>query len=280
MFFNYPQRIYNWFSDLIFPARCINCGKFSEYVCRGCLGAISIKKQFECIGCKRNTPLGKTCFLCAKTNSVDQLLIIADYKNLLVEKSLKFLKYRFISDMKQPLSVLMKKYLKWLTLDKKFNVFESNPLLIPVPLHPRRLNWRGFNQSELLAKDIADTFQMEMAGDVIERTINTVPQADIKEKEQRLKNLNGIFARSGLPLVAPEGPHKEGPVLLAPERFASFGDTGRQQEGELCRHDKLTGRVVLLIDDVCTTGATLNECAKVLKANGASKVVALVIARG
>ena len=173
---------------------------------------------------------------------MDQLLIVADYKNSLVEKSLKFLKYRFIRDLEQPLSVLIKKYLKWLTLDKKFNVFEVGPLLIPVPLHPRRLNWRGFNQSELLTKNLADTFQMEMAGDLIERTVSTVPQADIKEREERLKNLNGIF--------------------------------------KILNKEKIIGREVLLIDDVCTTGATLNECAKVLKANGATKIIALVIARG
>lgn len=277
---NYPQKGLMWLLDIIFPIRCIECGKFGDYVCRGCLGSISFKKTFECVGCKRNTPFGQTCFLCAKTNFVDQLLIVADFRDSLVEKILKFFKYKFISDLEQPLSVLIKRYLKWLTLNKKFNVFEVSPLLVPVPLHQRRLNWRGFNQSELLAKNIADTFQMEMASDVIERVGNAIPQADIKEREERLKNLNGIFARSRLPLVAPEGPHKEVPVLLAPERFASFGDTGRRQEGELCRHDKLTGRVVLLIDDVCTTGATLNECAKVLKANGATRVIALVVARG
>ena len=242
MFSNYPQWIYSWFLDLIFPVRCIGCGKFGNYVCRGCLRTISIKKNFECIGCKRNTPFGQTCFLCAKTNLIDQLLIVADYKNPLVEKTLKFLKYKFISDLERPLSVLIKKYLKWLTLEKKFNVFEANPLLVPVPLHPKRLNWRGFNQSELLAKELAGTFQMEMANDTIERTINSTPQADIKEREERLKNLNGIFRiKNGI---------------------------------------RITGREILLIDDVCTTGATLNECAKVLKANGALKVIALVIARG
>ncbi len=242
MFSNYPQQVRNWLLDLILPVRCIGCRKFGGYICRGCLRTISIKKTFECIGCKRNTPLGQTCYLCAKTNSVDQLLIVTDYKNSLVEKSLKFLKYRFISDLEQPLSVLMKRYLKWLTLDKKFNVFQINPLLVFVPLHPRRLNWRGFNQSELLAKDLADTFQMEMADDVIERTTNTIPQADIKEREERLKNLSGIF--------------------------------------KIKNKNKLVGREVILIDDICTTGATLNECAKVLKANGASKVIGLVVARG
>ena len=238
----YPQAIVNWFSDLIFPVRCIGCKKFGEYVCRGCLGTISIKKNFECIGCKRNTPLGQTCFLCAKTYSLDQLLIVADYKNLLVNKTIKFFKYKFIIDMEQSLSILIKKYLKWLTLDKNFNVFGSSPILVPVPLHLRRLNWRGFNQSELLTKDLADIFQMELASDVIVRTIDSTPQADIKERELRLKNLDGIFG--------------------------------------ILNKEKIIRREVLLIDDICTTGTTLNECAKVLKKNGASKVVALVIARG
>ena len=239
---HYAQRALVWFLDAIFPIRCIGCGKFGNYICRGCLGSISIKKNFECIRCKRNTPFGQTCYLCAKTNSIDQLLIVADYKNPLVEKALKFLKYKFISDLEGPLLVLMKKYLKWLTLDKKFNIFEANPLLIPVPLHPRRLNWRGFNQSELFARDLADTFQMEMVSDVIERIINSTPQADIKEREERLKNLNGIF--------------------------------------KVSNEDKIAGREILLIDDVCTTGATLNECARVLKENGATKIVGLVVARG
>lgn len=242
MFFYYPQRAYNWFLDFIFPVKCIGCKKFGDYICRRCLATISIKKNFECVGCKRNTSFGQTCYLCLKTNFVDQLLIVADYKNLLVEKTLKFFKYKFISDLEMPLSILMKKYLKWLTLDKKLNVFRANPLLVPVPLHFRRLNWRGFNQSELLAKNLADTFQMEMALDVIERAGNAVPQADIKEKEERLKNLNDIF---------------------------------RIKNGV-----KIAGREILLVDDICTTGATMNECAKVLKVNGASRVVALVIARG
>ncbi len=239
---HYAQRALIWFLGLIFPIRCIGCDKFGDYVCLGCLRTISVKKNFECIGCKRNTPFGQTCYLCAKINSVNQLLIVVDYKNFLVEKMLKFLKYKFIPDLEQPLSVLMKKYLRWLTLDKNFNVFETNPLLIPVPLHQRRLNWRGFNQSELFAKELADTFQMEMALDVIQRLGNTTPQADIKGREERLGNLKGSF--------------------------------------KVLNKNKLIGREIILIDDVCTTGATLNECAKVLKANGASKIIALVIARG
>ena len=84
---SYPQTIRtitSWLTDLIFPVRCIGCKKFGDYVCPKCLRTIAIKKNFECIGCKRNTPFGQTCFLCAKTKHVDQLLIVADYKDPLV----------------------------------------------------------------------------------------------------------------------------------------------------------------------------------------------------
>src|SRR3989344_9688268 len=106
---SYPQQISNWLFELIFPIRCIGCKRFGDYVCWECLRTMSIKKNFECIGCKRNTLFGQTCYLCAKTNLVDRLLIVADYSNPLVEKSLKFLKYRFISDLDEPLLVLVKK---------------------------------------------------------------------------------------------------------------------------------------------------------------------------
>lgn len=248
----YPQQVLKFLLDTIFPINCISCSKFGTYLCKKCLGTLSIKKNFECVGCKINTPFGQTCYLCAKTNFVDQLLIVADYKNPLVEKTLKFLKYKFISDLEWPLSILTRRYLKWLTTNKKFNVFDRNPLLVSIPLHSRRFNWRGFNQSELLAKDLADRFQMEMTSNAIKRTINSTPQADIKNREERLKNLNGVFSVRG----------------------------GSASGGKILNQNKLVGREILLVDDICTTGATLNECAKILKANGVSKVVALVIARG
>lgn len=237
----YSQNAVNWLLDLIFPIRCLECKKFGRYLCGTCFRTIPVKKTFECIGCKRPTPFGATCYFCAKTSSIDRLFIVADYKNPLVEKTLKFYKYRFITGLSVPLSQLAKNYLKWLSLKKEFNLFESNPLLISVPLHRQRLNWRGFNQSELLAKELADTFQMETAN-VLRRIKNKIPQADIKQRDARLANMAGAF----------ECPDKT----------------------------KLSGREVLLIDDVCTTGATLNECARVLKESGAGKVTALVIARG
>ncbi len=239
---NYPQKVKNWLLDLIFPIRCVGCGQFGHYLCQKCLNQIPLKPSFECVGCKQHVSLGHTCYLCRKENCLDQLLISADFKNTLIERTIKIFKFKFVAELSIPLSVLMKKYIRQLQKRNKFNIFSDNPILIPVPIHKLRKNWRGFNQSELLAKFLADNFQMEYSPDILVRTKNTVPQADIKERTERLENIQSAFS------------------CLNPA--------------------KISGRSVLLIDDVCTTGATLNECAKILKHHGAKNIMALVVARG
>jgi len=246
-FINYPQYLLSLGAELIFPKKCVICSKFNNhefrgYLCKKCLNAIPINCSFECIGCKRPSSLGKTCKLCAKTNYIDQLLIVADYKNQDLIKVIKLFKYRFIKELGLSLFLLIKKYLIQLAKTKKINFLEEAPVVLSVPLNTRRLNWRGFNQSDILANLLAENFQLEKGENIISRNRDSKPQAEIKEKSERLSNLDGFF---------------------------NVTDT-----------DKIVHKTVLLIDDVCTTGATLNECAKVLKEGGAKKVIGLVIARG
>lgn len=243
---NYPQQALSYILDSIFPKVCLGCGKFTgkndfDYVCRKCFGRIDLKNAFECIGCKRQTQLGITCMFCKKENHIDQIIIAAELSDPLVDKMVKTYKYKFIPDMSKPLSVVAKKCAKKL-LSKGFNIFEDNPLLIPVPLHKNRLNRRGFNQAELLAKDIADAYHISYIGDVLIRVINSKHQADMKSREERLTNLKNHFAAKN--------------------------------------REAVKDRTVVLVDDICTTGATLNECARVLKESGAKKVIGFVIARG
>lgn len=111
-------------------------------------------------------------------------------------------------------------------------------LVVPVPLHPRRLRGRGFNQSRILARPIARTCKVPLADSALQRIRNTPPQSTLKAAERRT-NLRHAFAAS--PLVQ--------------------------------------GRRILLVDDVCTTGATLRECARSLQEAGADRVDVLVVAR-
>ena len=113
-------------------------------------------------------------------------------------------------------------------------------LIMPVPLHPKRLRERGFNQSLVLAKAVRPLLDARLDFLSLRRVKYTQPQTGLKRDERR-KNVKGAFGLAGLP--------------------------------------DLKGRTVILVDDVATTGTTLNECARVLKKAGCEKVYCLVLAR-
>lgn len=240
---SYPRFALNWFVDLIFPYRCIACSKYlnHEYLCRSCLNKLPVKKQNDCIGCQRPTPLGKTCTFCRDNYALDQLLVVSDFKNHTIASLIRAFKYRFLPDLAPPLAQLAGKYLDQLAKRKYFSMVQGNPLLVPVPLHKKREYWRGFNQAELLARLIARRYRLDVSVELI-RTTHSPPQVKLKDRPERLSNVKGLYACPNL--------------------------------------EVFKGRNIILVDDVCTTGATLNECARVLKEAGAVYVTGLAIARG
>ncbi|MES2416474.1 MAG: ComF family protein [Patescibacteria group bacterium] len=124
-------------------------------------------------------------------------------------------------------------------------VFENfrEPILIPIPLSSKRMRERGFNQAELICRkikkmDTENVFTLE--NNILIKPKDTKHQAQIENRSERLKNLTGSFA--------------------------------------VQQKQKIQGRNIILIDDVTTTGATFNEAKKILKANGAKKVIAFAVA--
>lgn len=115
----------------------------------------------------------------------------------------------------------------------------ENAVLVPVPLHWRKEFERGFNQADLLAKEVSNVLDVPVLRGALKRRRATTPQQSL-EKAERFKNLENAFV--GNP-------------------------------------SKLIGRSVVLIDDVCTSGATLSECAREALRCGAVNVVALTVAR-
>lgn len=113
-------------------------------------------------------------------------------------------------------------------------------LIMPVPLHRKRLKERGFNQSLILARVIAERHSIRLDFNTLKRTIHTMPQTSLG-REQRGKNVKGAF--------------------------------------EVTDGEGIKGEKVLLIDDVYTTGSTVNECARVLVKSGAAEVAVLTLAR-
>ncbi|MBU0476639.1 ComF family protein, partial [Patescibacteria group bacterium] len=113
--------------------------------------------------------------------------------------------------------------------------------LIPIPLDKKRLKWRGVNQAEELAKELSEKLEIPLLANCLIKIKTTFPQVELSEK-QREENVKGVFA---------------------------------------CRNkEKIVGKKILLVDDVYTTGATMEEAARVLKKSGARKVWGLALARG
>jgi ComF family protein len=113
-------------------------------------------------------------------------------------------------------------------------------MIIPVPLHPKRLRWRGFNQSILLARQVSRAYNIPLDPFVVYRSKETPPQTQLTEAERR-KNMRGVFS-------------------LNPQK-------------------SIDGKRVLLVDDVYTSGATVNECSRCLRQGGAKEVYVLTLAR-
>jgi len=228
--------------DLLFPIKCLGCGKFQEFVCSFCFEKIELKKGFECAFCSSRTLNGEICPFCRNDSWLDYFWTAADYSNPLVKKMLWAYKYKFVRELRTPLSRLLLKFLE----EKEKNKFVENHagqlLLVPMPIHRLRLNWRSYNQSELIAQELAEKIKLEIAADVLLRVKNKKPQAEIKNKEERSANIEGIF------------------YCPTPER--------------------VNNKIILLVDDVATTGSTLNQAAKTLRQAGALKVIGLVVAKG
>jgi len=111
--------------------------------------------------------------------------------------------------------------------------------VVPVPLHPRRKRRRGYNQAEVLARAFCQEMGLPLWGEVLVRKRDTPSQVGLT-REERKRNVRGAFA---------------------------------------CHPRDLTGARILLIDDVCTTGATLEACAEPLLVQGAAAIYALTVAR-
>lgn len=117
---------------------------------------------------------------------------------------------------------------------------ERYDVIVPVPLHIDRLRWRGFNQSLFLSRTIGRTRKIRVDPFLLARTRPTAPQTRLKERERR-ENVKGAF------------------TVISPER--------------------LQGQRVLLVDDVYTSGATVQECARALYRDGAHVVDVFTLAR-
>jgi competence protein ComFC len=243
MYLGFFCAIKNFILDIIAPRQCLNCYKFGSYLCSHCKSKfIHFETEHVCHVCKSET-ITSALYVhhsCRHLSEIDEVVVCVKY-NKLVHDIISEIKYHLYTDVVNLIVELMVS-----TVDiSKFR----NCIFVPIPLHKSKQRQRGFNQAELIA--IQFTEKLNRAGvecsclNLIERSKNTLTQVGMS-KEDRQQNLKEAFS------INP---------------------------GIQAKINKHLGAIYLL-DDVMTTGTTLEECAKVLKQAGFRDIRALVFARG
>ena len=237
--------------NLIFPVQCINCSKPDEILCQKCLETIKPLDLQVCPYCERSITLnGEVCNTCVKkfNPSVDRLIVVADYQEKLLAKAIHLFKYKFIKSLSEPLGILMINNSQKLTIP-------TPDFILPIPLHPRRLRWRGFNQAELLANTLAANLlpgiEIPVINNFVIRQRHTVPQKKIRKYKNRHQNLNDVFTIND-----------------------KFNWTTYNLQSK-----NLANKNILIVDDVTTTGATIFKFSKELKKLNPKSISAIVLGR-
>lgn len=208
--------------DLLFPKRCLGCGRVGKYFCDSCRkGVTSIaNNEARCPMCGKPAIDGVTHPRCQTRYSLDGLTSFFRYDGV-IRQAVKTLKYRCVSDLADEfVSLISNSYLNEVTK------LQSNDVtLIPIPLHRSRLMERGFNQAEVLGRLVAEKLHIPITTDILKRVKKTVPQVAMKKKGARLKNMEGVFS------VCSESP---GRVVLFDDVFTT-GATMRSAANALKR---------------------------------------------
>ena len=234
----------NTILEIVFPSKCILCDKKGSDLCLSC---ISISPP-------------------AERETVDWIFPLYDYRHPAIKKSLWLLKY---SGKKRLANIFAEVvYDKILEELSDLIIFENftEPILVPIPLSTERYKERGFNQAELICQEIIrisksrnltpdpSPYQGEgcqrrgevftLGKNILIKPKDTEHQARIKDRKIRLKNISGSFAL----------------------------------RNDIEKLKLIKNRNIILIDDITTTGATLNEARKVLKKAGVRKIIAFTVA--
>ncbi|MCL5436085.1 MAG: ComF family protein, partial [Patescibacteria group bacterium] len=221
--------------ELVFPSICQICGKRGLSLCDFCASALRLNPLQACAYCEKPAANGVTHPACARRHGLDGALAAGLFPQ--IQELIHYYKYLNDTALFVQGDGHMAKFLDGFSYLEYFSAFE----LVPVPLHEKRLRFRGFNQSELITQTLSELSGIKLNRTILKRTKNTETQTHFN-REARQQNLREAF---------------------------------RTAENEYVK-----GKDFLLIDDVITTGATLSECARTLKRAGADRVWGLVLARG
>ena len=216
--------------DLLFPLRCLGCGEEGEIICEMCRRRLLRISPPFCPKCGKPLLREGICGECYRERAFDGMRSALFFAGLIREAVHQF-KYQGIKALADPLGdMLTECFLRYAI---------PADVVVPVPLHPKKLRERGYNQAGLLGRRMARNLGLPFDDRTLIKARETPPQVGLS-REERLRNVKGAFA---------------------------------------CRDGALAGRRVVLVDDVITTGATAESCAEALRRGGASSVWIFSLAR-
>ena len=213
-----------FFVNFIYPPSCLICGKCNEkYLCNKCEEELYKNTTFRYL---RKNKLQEKNF--------DNLLYIFPYEN---DVRRLIINYKFFDK-----SYLYKIFSKIIIKNEKIcRILKSYDIIIPVPIHKKRKKQRGYNQSELIARDIAFKIEnLKIETKVIIKNINNKQQG-LLNKAERIKNVKNVYQMENV--------------------------------------EKIKNKKIILFDDIYTTGSTVNEISRILKQNGVKEILIFTLAK-
>lgn len=234
--------------DFVFPAECQYCGGFlgdcrTIVFCQSCWMQIAPLTGPMCALCGDLLPAarsqpdadGRLCQHCrALPPHMDRVLTATAYAQV-AKTAIRCFKFHQAAGLGKPLAQLI---LTQLPQHVDAHAYQG---ILPVPLHPHHQRQRGYNQAEILAREIAAHLRIPLLRHALRRVRQTSQQARLTHRQARHVNIQGAF--------------------------------------QVVKPAAVSGKALILVDDVVTTGATVSECARMLKQAGATSVLVLAVAR-
>lgn len=234
----------NALSKFIFPPQCLVCGSLvAEYdaVCGHCWADISFINRPFCEIC--STPFeyeidgGDLCGECSAAAPPYLRARSATIYNRQIAK--------IIFDLKYYDNIQVSKFLAKIMVRAASDIIDSIDIIVPVPLHKKRLRHRKFNQSAILARDFASITKKQSIVDFLFRTRNSRPQAKLKGRDRK-NNLESAFE-------------------VSPKYLRNI--------------DRYRDKSYAIIDDVMTTGTTIRRCVAAMREHGINKIYIITVAK-
>jgi len=247
--------------DILFPPLCLGCQKhlgaqtsidsgaenhykYNKFICDNCLSLIKLNNTSFCPICRARLPDNKRICGHAIPAPINTDKKHSHFYYLLAAAGNydDLVLQNLIHYFKYKSFKNFAPFLGELAVNyvKNCKLKIENFIVAPIPLYPIRERKRGFNQAKLLSEFVAKNFNLELV-EALKRIKNNKPQVECRDQETRIKNIKNCFA------------------VKNPE--------------------KIRAKNILLVDDVFTSGATMNEAVKILKENGAGRIIALVLAK-